>query len=269
MLRQLVMASKKYRSNNGGSCMEKKDMNAVWAEYVGTRDTALKSSLIEHYVYLVKLVAGRLGIYLNQYVDSDDLVGYGVLGLIDAVDKFDPGKNVKFDTYASLRIRGAILDAIRKLDWVPRTLRKKQKDIDKAYIELEGRLGRQPLDEEVADFLEISIEEYNELLKEVNISSLISIDEYMYQFESVKDPSAPIPENYIEDTEVKEMLAEFIDSLPEREKKVIFLYYYEELTLKEISHVLEVSESRVSQLHTKAVSRLRAYMQKHHFVVPL
>lgn len=134
MLRQLVMASKKYRSNNGGSCMEKKDMNAVWAEYVGTRDTALKSSLIEHYVYLVKLVAGRLGIYLNQYVDSDDLVGYGVLGLIDAVDKFDPGKNVKFETYASLRIRGAILDAIRKLDWVPRTLRKKQKILIKRIL---------------------------------------------------------------------------------------------------------------------------------------
>lgn len=112
----------------------KKDMNAVWAEYVGTRDTALKSSLIEHYVYLVKLVAGRLGIYLNQYVDSDDLVGYGVLGLIDAVDKFDPGKNVKFETYASLRIRGAILDAIRKLDWVPRTLRKNKKILIKRIL---------------------------------------------------------------------------------------------------------------------------------------
>lgn len=244
-------------------------MNAVWIQYVNTKDATLKGALIEHYVYLVKLVAGRLGIYLNQYVDSDDLIGYGALGLIDAVDKFDPGKNVKFETYASLRIRGAILDAIRKLDWVPRTLRKKQKDIDKAYIEVEGKLGRAPLDEEVAQYLEIDIEEYNELLKEVNISSLISIDEYMYQFEAVKDPSAPIPDNYIEDAEAREMLAKFIDSLPEREKKVIFLYYYEELTLKEISHVLEVSESRVSQLHTKAVSRLRAYMQKYHFIMPL
>lgn len=244
-------------------------MNAIWIQYVNTKDATLKSALIEHYVYLVKLVAGRLGIYLNQYVDSDDLIGYGALGLIDAVDKFDPGKNVKFETYASLRIRGAILDAIRKLDWVPRTLRKKQKDIDKAYIEVEGKLGRAPLDEEVAQYLEIDIEEYNELLKEVNISSLISIDEYMYQFEAVKDPSAPIPDNYIEDAEAREMLAKFIDSLPEREKKVIFLYYYEELTLKEISHVLEVSESRVSQLHTKAVSRLRAYMQKYHFIMPL
>ncbi len=244
-------------------------MNAVWIQYVNTKDATLKGALIEHYVYLVKLVAGRLGIYLNQYVDSDDLIGYGALGLIDAVDKFDPGKNVKFETYASLRIRGAILDAIRKLDWVPRTLRKKQKDIDKAYIEVEGKLGRAPLDEEVAQYLEMDIEEYNELLKAVNISSLISIDEYMYQFEAVKDPSAPIPDNYIEDAEAREMLAKFIDSLPEREKKVIFLYYYEELTLKEISHVLEVSESRVSQLHTKAVSRLRAYMQKYHFIMPL
>ena len=249
--------------------MEKKDMNAIWLQYTKTRDALLKNSLIEHYVYLVKLVAGRLGIYLSQYVDSDDSIGYGVLGLIDAIDKFDPEKNVKFETYASLRIRGSILDAIRKLDWVPRTLRKKQKDIDRAYIELEGRLGRMPLDEEMADSLDINIEEYNELLKEVNISSLISIDEYMSQFESIKDPSAPIPENYIEDNEVKEMLATFIDDLPEREKKVIFLYYYEELTLKEISHVLGVSESRVSQLHTKAVSRLRAYMQKYHLALPL
>lgn len=249
--------------------MEKKDMDAIWIQYASTKDTLLKSSLIEHYVYLVRLVAGRLGIYLNQYVDSDDLVGYGVLGLIDAVDKFDPTKNVKFETYASLRIRGAILDAIRKLDWVPRTLRKKQKDIDKAYIELEGRLGRVPLDEEVADLLQMTMEEYHELLKEVNISSLISIDEYTYQFESVKDPNAPIPDSYVEEHELKEMLAEFINNLPEREKKVIYLYYYEELTLKEISHVLEVSESRISQLHTKAVSRLRAYMQKYDFSIPL
>lgn len=244
-------------------------MNEIWNQYVKTHNAQLKDRLTEHYVHLVKLVAGRLGIYLNQYIDLDDLVGYGVLGLIDAIDKFDPSKNVKFETYASLRIRGAILDAIRKLDWIPRTLRKKQKDIDKIYIELESKLGRTPVDQEVADALHISLDEYNTLLKEVNVSTLISIDENVYQFESVKDHNAQIPERCIEEKEMKDTLSKLIDELPEREKKVIFLYYYEELTLKEISRVLEVSESRVSQLHTKAVSRLRANMSKYHLSLPL
>ena len=244
-------------------------MNEIWNQYVKTHNAQLKDRLTEHYVHLVKLVAGRLGIYLNQYIDLDDLVGYGVLGLIDAIDKFDPSKNVKFETYASLRIRGAILDAIRKLDWIPRTLRKKQKDIDKIYIELESKLGRTPVDQEVADALHISLDEYNTLLKEVNVSTLISIDENIYQFESVKDHNAQIPERCIEEKEMKDTLSKLIDELPEREKKVIFLYYYEELTLKEISRVLEVSESRVSQLHTKAVSRLRANMSKYHLSLPL
>ena len=244
-------------------------MNEIWNQYVKTHNAQLKDKLTEHYVHLVKLVAGRLGIYLNQYIDLDDLVGYGVLGLIDAIDKFDPDKNVKFETYASLRIRGAILDAIRKLDWIPRTLRKKQKDIDKIYIELEGKLGRTPVDQEMADALHISLEDYSTLLKEVNVSTLISIDENVYQFEAVKDQNAQIPERCVEEKEIKDTLARLIDDLPEREKKVIFLYYYEELTLKEISRVLEVSESRVSQLHTKAVSRLRANMSKYHLSLPL
>lgn len=244
-------------------------MNMIWLQYCQTRDSELKEVLTEHYVHLVKLVAGRLGIYLNQYIDLDDLVGYGILGLIDAIDKFDPNKNVKFETYASLRIRGAILDAIRKLDWVPRTLRKKQKDIDKAYLELEIQLGRPPHDEEVAKLLGMSMAEYQVLLKDVNVTSLVSIDENTYHFETIKDQNAQIPEQCVEENEMKETLAKLIDELPEREKKVIFLYYYEELTLKEISKVLEVSESRVSQLHTKAVSRLRAHMAKYHFSIPL
>lgn len=249
--------------------MENMDLGDIWKKYAETKDQGLKNYLTEKYVYLVKLVAGRLGIYLNQYVDLDDLVGYGILGLIDAVDKFDPYKNVKFETYASLRIRGSILDAIRKMDWVPRTLRRKQKELDKAYLELEGSLGRQPSDEEVAASLGIDLKEYENLLKEVNVASLVSIDEYTYQFELIKDHKTPIPDDYVEEKEVKDTLARLIENLPEREKKVIFLYYFEELTLKEISKVLEVSESRVSQLHTKAVSRLRANMQKYNMVLPL
>ncbi len=249
--------------------MDSKDMNIIWRQYNDTRDSNIKQLLIEKYVYLIKLVAGRLGIYLNQYVDLDDLIGYGTLGLIDAVDKFDLTKNVKFETYASLRIRGAILDAIRKLDWVPRSLRKKQKELDKAYTELESKLGRQPEESEVANYLGIDVNEYNTLLKEVNISNLVSIDEYTYQFEHIKDTKAEIPETYIEEKEVKEKLTELIGSLPDREKQVIFLYYFEELTLKEISAVLTVSESRISQLHTKAVSRLRAKLQKYNMPFPL
>lgn len=249
--------------------MEKKDIKEVWAKYEASRDLLSKQALMEHYVHLVKLVAGRLGIYLNPYIEIDDLVGYGILGLIDAIDKFDLTKDVKFETYASLRIRGAILDAIRKLDWVPRTLRKKQKDIDKAYIELEIKLKRSPLDEEVAEFLKISTEEYYVLLREVNIVTLVSIDENIYQFETISDQDAVIPEHYIEENEIKQILTKTIENLPEREKKVICLYYYEELTLKEISKILEVSESRVSQIHTKAVSRLRAHLSKEHLSLPL
>ncbi len=249
--------------------MDKREIDAIWLKYSKTKDMQSKSMIIEHYVYLVKLVAGRLGIYLNQYVDLNDLVGYGILGLIDAIDKFDIEKNVKFETYASLRIRGAILDAIRKLDWVPRTLRKKQKELDKVYIELETKLGRRPEDAEVASFLGISLEEYNEILKDVNISTLVSIDEYTFQFETIKDTKAALPDDYVEDKEMKQTLGELIEKLPEREKKVIFLYYFEELTLKEISKILEVSESRVSQLHTKAVSRLRANLEKYNMILPL
>ena len=249
--------------------MERKDIKEVWDKYAVSRDSSLKMVLMEHYVHLVKLVAGRLGIYLNPYIETDDLIGYGILGLIDAIDKFDLSKDVKFETYASLRIRGSILDAIRKLDWVPRTLRKKQKDIDKAYIELEIKLKRPPLDDEVASFLGISLEEYYVVLKEVNVATLVSIDENIYHFETVSDENAITPEHYAEKNEIKETLTQMIDQLPEREKKVIFLYYYEELTLKEISKVLEVSESRVSQLHTKAVPRLRAQLAKYHLSLPL
>lgn len=249
--------------------MDRKAIEDVWKEYEKTHRPELKDQLIEHYVHLVKLVAGRLSIYLNQYIDTDDLVGYGTLGLIDAIDKFDLTKNVKFETYASLRIRGSILDAIRKLDWIPRTLRKKQKDMDKAYLEMESQLGRQPEPEEMAKYLNVSLKDYYEMLQEVNISSLVSIDDTTYHLDTIRDNSATLPENHAVETEMRDILAKAIDELPDREKKVICLYYYEELTLKEISKVLEVSESRISQIHTKAVSKLRVAMTKCHFVFPL
>lgn len=249
--------------------MKQKSIELIWDEYIKTKNKELKMLLIEHYVHLVKIVAGRLGIYLNQYIDNDDLVSYGVIGLIDAIDKFDKEKNVKFETYASLRIRGAILDEIRKLDWIPRTLRKKQKDLDKAYMYLENKLGRPPHDTEIAEYLNISVEEYYALVNDINIAALISIDEYPNQVETIKDTNAELPYNSIELQEQKEILKEAINKLPEREKQVILLYYYEELTLKEISHVLEVSESRISQLHTKGVSRLRMSLSKYNINLSL
>lgn len=249
--------------------MDKREIETVWRQYKETKDSKCKEEIISHYVQLVKLVAGRLSIYLNQYIETDDLVEYGILGLIDAIDKFDFDKNVKFETYASLRIRGSILDAIRKLDWMPRTLRKKQKEIDRAYLTLEMKLSRAPREEEMAEFLEISLENYRQLLKDINISALVSIDENSYYTECLSDKTSLLPDESIEKKESYDLLAQVISQLPEREKMVVTLYYYEELTLKEISKVLEVSESRVSQLHTKAISRLRTYMEKEHFSLSL
>lgn len=249
--------------------MKQKSIEMIWDEYIKTRNKDLKMLIIEHYVHLVKIVAGRLSIYLNQYIDTEDLISYGVIGLIDAIDKFDIEKNVKFETYASLRIRGAILDEIRKLDWIPRTLRKKQKDLDKAYIHLESQLGRPPTDAEVVKYLNISQDEYYTLMNDINIAALVSIDEYPNQIETIKDTNAEQPYNCVEINEQKELLKEAIDKLPEREKQVILLYYYEELTLKEISSVLEVSESRISQLHTKGVSRLRMNLSKYNITLSL
>lgn len=249
--------------------MKQKNIEMIWDEYIKTKNKDLKMLIIEHYVHLVKIVAGRLSIYLNQYIDTEDLISYGVIGLIDAIDKFDIEKNVKFETYASLRIRGAILDEIRKLDWIPRTLRKKQKDLDKAYIHLESQLGRPPTDAEVVKYLNISQDEFYALMNDINIAALVSIDEYPNQIETIKDINAEQPYNCVEINEQKELLKEAINRLPEREKQVILLYYYEELTLKEISSVLEVSESRISQLHTKGVSRLRMNLSKYNITLSL
>lgn len=249
--------------------MEEKNIEVLWKKYEKSRTQEIKQALIEHYVYLVKLVAGRLSIYLNHYVDLDDLLSYGVIGLIDALDKFDSAKNVKFETYASLRIRGAILDEIRKLDWVPRSLRKKQKDLNKVYFELENKLGRTPTDDEIANTLQMTKEDYYGLLQDTNIANLVFIEDYELQASSVKDEKNDMPDEYMEKQEIMLKLKEALNELPEREKRVITFYYFEELTLKEISNILEVSESRVSQLHTKGVSRLKVKLAKYHLALPL
>ena len=219
------------------------------------KDPAIRERLIIEYSSLVKIVAGRLGMYLGYTVEYDDLVGYGIFGLIDAIDKFELTKGVKFETYASLRIRGSILDQIRKMDWIPRTLRQKQKRLETAMKDLEAKLGRTASDEELSAEMGISKSELEDLVNQTQIANLVSLDEYLEQGSEVRaelgnTPRFEQPEMIVERQELKKILAEAIDSLTEKEQRVIAFYYFEELTLKEISRILEVSESRVSQLHT-------------------
>jgi RNA polymerase sigma factor for flagellar operon FliA len=242
-------------------------MSAVWQRYAETKDPALRNKLIVTYAPLVKLVAGRLAVSIGGHVEFDDLVSYGIFGLIDAIDRFNPGKNIKFETYASIRIRGSIIDNIRKLDWVPRSLRTRSKQLEQVYSELSGALGREPTEDEMSEKLNISIEETRDLLSKSSVVSLISLDDYLEQNNndstSALTDESDNPEKNIEIVEARRMLANAIDTLPDREKKVITLYYFEELTLKEISAVLGVSESRVSQIHTKAVLSLQSRLSKY------
>ncbi len=237
----------------------------LWDDYARTRSPEIREKIILEYAPLVKLVAGRLSMYLGYNVEYDDLVGYGVFGLIDAIDKYDNMKAVKFETYASLRIRGAILDQIRKMDWIPRTIRQKQKKIDAAIKEIENEKGRAATDEEIAKSLGISDEEYLSWQSQMKVTGVVSLDEFM---ESGTEAPAQqnsqqrfeTPEEVIEKEEMKKVLGQALELLTEKEKKVILLYYYEDLTLKEISNVLEVSESRISQLHTRALEQLNSQM---------
>ena len=234
----------------------------LWDKYMKTKSQEIREQLILEYVNLVNLVAGRMGMYLGYTVEYDDLVGYGIFGLIDAIDKFDLEKQVKFETYASLRIRGAILDQIRKMDWIPRTLRQRQRQMDHACMKLESELGRPASDAEIANELDISVEEYNGWKNDAQFMNLVSLDDYLEQggdgrMEVAGSRRFDHPEQAVEKRELKKMLAEALKSLTEKECSVITLYYYEDMTLKEISQVLSVSESRVSQLHTKALRKIK------------
>ena len=243
--------------------MDEAARNKLWNEYHKTKSADIREQLILEYAPLVKLVAGRLSMYLGFNVEYDDLVGYGIFGLIDAIDKFDLMKDVKFETYASLRIRGAILDQIRKMDWIPRTIRQRQKKIDAAIKEIEKDGGHVATDAEIAAKMEISEDEYQNWQNQMKVTGVVSLNEFMEQGSDIPEDSNNLsssftnPEEAIEKDELKKMLAESLELLTDKEKKVILLYYYEELTLKEISEVLEVSESRVSQLHTRALQKMR------------
>ena len=245
--------------------MKAVDTDKLWNEYQKKPTQEIREQLILAYAQLVKLVAGRLSMYLGHNVEYDDLVSYGIFGLIDAIDKFDTTKNVKFETYASLRIRGAILDQIRKMDWIPRTVRQRQRRIDEAMKQVEMRTGRTATDEEIAIELGVTEEELLNWQSQLKVTNVVSLSEFE---EQGQEPTVEVasknrflqPEDVVEEQELKQMLVEALSLLTEKERRVIELYYYEDLTLKEISLVLEVSESRVSQLHTKALVKMRKKM---------
>jgi RNA polymerase sigma factor FliA len=243
------------------------DTQSLWLEFRRTQDKGLRDRLILTYAPLVKYVAGRLGSGLPAHVDEGDLVSYGLLGLISAIERYDPERDIKFETYAMARIKGAIIDELRALDWVPRSVRSRAREIERAIGELEARLGRAPTDEEIAQKIGISVDELEESLTDISRSSIAALDELwsatgegdqVSLLDTIEDTSGPRPAEALDETELREALADAIARLPEREKLVVTLYYYEELTLREIGEVLGVTESRVSQLHTKAVLRLKA-----------
>lgn len=241
----------------------------LWEDYARLKSADLREKIIIEYAPLVKVVAGRLSMYLGYNVEYEDLVSYGIFGLIDAIDKFDCNKDVKFETYASLRIRGAILDQIRKMDWIPRTIRQKQKQIDGAIRDIETETGRSATDEEIAGKLGISGDEYIDWQSQMKVTNLISLNDYLEQGggDVPNDQSGSsqfdMPEDVAMQAELKEMVISALDLLTEKERRVVELYYYEELSLKEISHVLEVSESRISQLHTRALQKMKEKLGKY------
>lgn len=245
--------------------MKKISKEELWEVYQCNPTMELREQIILEYAPLVRVVAGRLSMYLGYNVEYDDLVSYGVFGLIDAIDKFDVNKDVKFETYASLRIRGAILDQIRKMDWIPRTVRQRQKKIDEAIKRVEMTTGKTARDDEIAKELGVSEDELQDWQSQLKVTNIVSLNEFLEQgSEPAMDARGNShfiqPEDRVQENELKEKLQEAMEQLTEKERRVILLYYYEDLTLKEISKLLEVSESRVSQLHTKALAKMQKSM---------
>jgi RNA polymerase sigma factor for flagellar operon FliA len=240
----------------------------LWAEFKESGDHELRERLILHYSPLVKYVAGRVGVGLPPNIEQADLVSYGIFGLIDAIEKFDLSRAIKFETYAISRIKGAIIDELRALDWIPRSIRSKAREVERAYTALEGRLHRTPTEAEVAAELDISLTELHQVFGQVSYVNVVALDELLSVngdrgekvslVDTLEDTKAEDPVRSFETQETKHLLAKAINQLPEREKIVVTLYYYEGLTLAEIGQVLGVTESRICQMHTKAVLQLRA-----------
>src|SRR6476469_4519387 len=242
-------------------------IKALWVEFKDTADPRLRERLILHYSPLVKYVAGRVGVGLPPNIEQADLVSYGIFGLIDAIEKFDISRAIKFETYAISRIKGAIIDELRAIDWIPRSVRYKAREVEKAYAALEARLHRTPTEAEVAQELGIKLEDLHQIFSQVSFVNVVALDELLSVggekgdklslVDTLEDTKAEDPVLAFESEETKFLLAKAINTLPEREKIVVTLYYYEGLTLAEIGQVLGVTESRICQMHTKAVLQLR------------
>ena len=246
----------------------------LWADYKAQSAPEVREQLILHYSPLVKYVAGRVGVGLPPNIENADLVSYGIFGLIDAIEKFDLDRAIKFETYAINRIRGAIIDELRSIDWIPRSVRFKAREVEKAYQTLEAQLQRTPTEAEVAKEMGIKLDELHAIFSQVSFVNVVALDELLHAGgergdkmtlgDTLEDPKAPDPINLFEGEETKFILAKAINQLPEREKIVVTLYYYEGLTLAEIGQVLGVTESRICQMHTKAVLQLRAKLSESH-----
>jgi RNA polymerase sigma factor for flagellar operon FliA len=246
------------------------ELQGLWLTFQEDKSPQVRETLIQNYLYLVRYVAGKMAMSVPPSVEIDDLVSAGVVGLIDAIGKYDPGRDTKFETYAVARIRGAIVDDLRSLDWVPRSVRRKARMVEEAYSQLENELGRAASDEEASKKLNIPLSEFRSIVEEVASAGLLSLDDFVGNQDGDRttrvidlvcskdnvSPSVPL-----ETEEMKGILARAIMNLPDKERTVVALYYYEDMTLKEIGRTLGVSESRVSQIHTKAMLRLKGRLR--------
>jgi RNA polymerase sigma factor for flagellar operon FliA len=244
------------------------ELRDMWQRYKSSGDQQARERLVVAYSPLVKYVAGRMASGLPAHVDEADLISYGLVGLINAIERFELEREIKFETYAITRIKGAIIDELRSLDWVPRSVRARARQIERANAKLEHQLQRAPNDEEMAAELGVTVQEFQDSLLQISNSTIAALDELwtvsdasgdqVSLLDTIEDPGAPDPARVMDQTDLKDRVADAIARLPEREKLVVALYYYENLTLREIGEVLGVTESRISQLHTKAVLRLRS-----------
>ena len=247
------------------------ELKDLWRRYKEDGDPRARERLVLAYSPLVKYVAGRMSTGLPAHVEEADLISYGLLGLISAIERFEPAREIRFETFAITRIKGSIIDELRSLDWVPRSVRAKAREIERANAKLEHQLHRAPTDQEMADALETTIDDFQASLVRISNSSVVALDELwtvsdssgdqVSLLDTIQDDDAVDPAQELDLTDMKDRLADAIARLPEREKLVVALYYYENLTLREIGEVLGVTESRVSQLHTKAVLRLKSRLQ--------
>lgn len=248
----------------------KPDLMQLWQRFKEEDDQNAREELVIHYSYLVKYMANRMAINLPPSVEVDELISYGIEGLIEAADKFDYQRKIKFETYAIARIKGAMIDGLRAMDWVPVSVRQKSKELEKAYNRIETRLGRNATDQEVAEELGITLAQFQTLLRDVSLATVLYLEDFLPGedgsnrriMDLIEDEQADNALNMAEFMDTKRVLAEAISRLPEKEKLVLELYYYEGLNLKEIGAVMGLSESRISQLHSKAILRLRGRLSR-------